>query len=616
MKRKNYLDQAFHELEPKYNAINLTFAIVLFVAGISFLFREGFLFTAVLDISIAMIGVVIHIFRHQIRLQNKMLLTLSILLFFCTQSLLRGGFAGNGLIGMTLIIVLSMTFLDQRMALAFSLLTFVVISTLTVLAYTGVFDLHQLDMSRYTAPVDWLYQTISLGMFFLITYFSIYTIRKMLLDSIEQLSELAYKDQLTGLSNRNYFFEKLPTEKAESIDQKAIIAILDIHKFRLINTFYGVEKGDQVLKAIANVTTAHLTNQISISRIGGNEFALFAVGWDREDLEAYYQKCTDQLISHSNELSGIPKQRFIIAYKAFVFTKEAYVKAFKDVTIALKYAKEHELQGLVAFEESMFMAYEESEMTQSKIQNALASNEFHVYFQGKWDIRKQRICGYEALARWDTADGPISPKVFIELINHSNYMDDFSRMIIQKALADFEGIQSASPYELTLSLNISPLFFLKGRFEQFLIEAIGQTGLSSSQIILEITEDVFIDDYDEISSRVTSLKKAGFSISLDDFGSGYSSLNHLNNIDIDELKVDKSIIDGILENPKSKILFQMVASLASKMGCNLVAEGVETVEQYNCLLEIGCDSIQGYYFSKPQSQAYIIQNLSQNESKD
>lgn len=612
MKKKNYLDQAIHVLEPKYNAINLTFVIVLYLVGISFLFREGFLFTALLDIFMAMIGTIVHVFRHKLVLQKKMLLTLTVLLVFSAQSLVRAGFVGNGLIGLTLIIVISITFLDQGKALFFSLMTILVISTLTVLAYTGIFDLHQLDIARYTAPVDWVYQSISLGLFLMVTYFSIYTIRKMLLDSIEQLSELAYKDQLTGLSNRNYFLEKLPTDKIGDINKKAIIAILDIHKFRLINTFYGVEKGDQLLKSIAKVTSDHQSNQIVLSRIGGNEFALFAIGWDKEDLATYYQKCTDQLLGNTDELSGIPKQRFIIAYKPFIFTKEAYVKSFEDVTIAIKHAKENELQGLVQFEESMFLKYEESEMTRSKIDKALHSDEFHVHFQGKWDIKKQSICGYEALARWDTADGAISPKVFIPLINQSNYMDDFSRMIIQKALSDFEAIQNASPDQLTLSLNISPLFFLEEHFEAFIVEAIRQTQLSSSHIILEITEDVFIEDYDAISLRVDSLKKVGFSISLDDFGSGYSSLNHLNNIDIDELKVDKSIIDGILDNPKSKILYQMVASLASKMGCNLVAEGVETIEQYNCLIEIGCDSIQGYYFSKPQSKEYIIQNYSQN----
>jgi len=275
----------------------------------------------------------------------------------------------------------------------------------------------------------------------------------------------------------------------------------------------------------------------------------------------------------------------------------------------LKYAKENEFQGLVEFKESMFTGYEDKERMRSKIEHALIEDEFHVHFQGKWFIKEQEICGYEALARWNSPGGAISPAVFIPLINKSNYMDDFSRMIINKALADFELIQSASTRRLTLSLNISPLFFLKAQFEDFIIKAIKKTQLSPSQIILEITEDVFINDYDEINQKIIRLKKAGIALSLDDFGSGYSSLNHINNIDIDELKVDKSIIDGILNNPKSLILYQMVASLAEKMGCNLVAEGVETVEQLNCLLEVGCDSIQGYYFSKPLCKEDIIEQI-------
>lgn len=142
-----------------------------------------------------------------------------------------------------------------------------------------------------------------------------------------------------------------------------------------------------------------------------------------------------------------------------------------------------------------------------------------------------------------------------------------------------------------------------------MVESIRETQLLTSQIILEITEDVFINDYDEINSRIISLKREGISVSLDDFGSGYSSLNHLNNIDIDELKVDKSIIDGIIDNPKSKILYQMVVSLAHKLNCTLVAEGVETLEQFELLVEIGCDSIQGYYFSKPQNHNDIIKEI-------
>jgi len=604
--KKNYLDQVFHELEPKYNIINLTFVIVLYVVAISFVFRSGFMVTVIVDSVAAIIGTIIHIFRHRIRLQNKMLLTISVLFVFSIQSLIRGGFVGNGLIGLALIIVISLTFLDRWAATTFILLTVGFLFLLAVLAVTGYFDLNLLNMARYTDPVEWVYQTISLALFATVTYFSIYSIRKMLLGSIEELSELAYKDQLTGLSNRNYFFERLPEDKASDINKQAIIAILDIVNFRMINTFYGVEKGDQLLKSIARISTENKTDQLSLSRIGSNEFALFALDWNKEDLASYYQTCTEDLLSGTKELSVIPKQRFIIAFKQFVFTHESYEKAFKDVTIALKYAKENEIQGLVQYEESMFLGYEEKERMRSKIEHALMDDEFHVHFQGKWHIKEQEICGYEALARWNSPDGPISPATFIPLINKSNYMDDFSRMIIKKALSNFEEIQKASASRLTLSLNISPLFFLKGQFEDFIIKTVGKTQLNPSQIILEITEDVFINDYNEINQKIKNLKMAGFRVSLDDFGSGYSSLNHLNNIDIDELKVDKSIIDGILNNSKSLILYQMVASLAEKMGCHLVAEGVETVEQYNRLLEVGCDSIQGYYFSRPQSKEDII----------
>jgi len=295
--KKNYLDQVFHELEPKYNAINLTFVIVLYVMAITFVFRSGFMVTVIVDSVAAIIGTFIHIFRHRIRLQNKMLLTICVLFIFSTQSLIRGGFVGNGLIGLTLIIVISLTFLDRWAATTFSLLTVGLLLLLSVLAFIGLFDLKLLNFARYIDPLEWVFQTISLGLFALVTYFSIYSIRKMLLGSIEELSELAYKDQLTGLSNRNYFFERLPEDKASEINKTAIIAILDIINFRMINTFYGVEKGDQLLKSIARITTENKTEKLSLSRIGSNEFALFALDWNKEDLAVYYRTCTDDLLS-------------------------------------------------------------------------------------------------------------------------------------------------------------------------------------------------------------------------------------------------------------------------------------------------------------------------------
>jgi len=610
MRKKALLSEITNELNPKYNILNLILTILLIVLGITLFFRKGFVLTAYIDILFGLIGLLIHFFRHKLELQTKLIFTIGLLFIFSVYSINRGGFMGNGLLALALIVVIAMSYLDPFKSTIVSLIATSVIICFTIAIYLGLYDLKKLPLERYYDPLDWIYQSITFVIFTITAFFTIYTIRKLLLKSIMDLKDLAYHDSLTNLYNRNYFLKAMPSELNIHDQKPAIIALLDILNFRLINSLQGVDQGDLFLKIIGEVMIKNATTDVKVARIGSNEFAIIAIGWQPDDFNAYALNCFNELQQHTESMNALPSQRYIAAYKTFSYSKEAFNEAFSHVSLTVKYAKENGIHGRIRFTHEILAIYEKESFLLGHIPVALEKDEFSVHFQGKWNVEAQQFCGYEALARWTLSDGrAISPAIFIPLINKSAYMSIFSKYLVEKAILDFEEIQACTNHRLSLSINISPLFFLSEGFVDYMKTVVENSTFSNDQIILEITEDVFINDYQLVNERVKSLNASNIRISLDDFGTGYSSLSHLNSLDIQEIKMDRSIVTSIAEGEKPIILMETIASMAKRMNCDLVAEGVETIEQFTRVNALGFNLIQGYYFSVPMNKAQIITKL-------
>ena len=631
MDKRRILDNAYKQLEPSYHAINFILGIILFSTGISFFFREGFLFTAIVDLTAAFASFLIHVFRHRIPLRNKMLLTVTMCQLFALQSLYRGGFIGNGLIALVIVVVLSIAFLEKKNAILNAVIATSILILMTIFQITGILDIHRYSSDRLYETVDWVYQSIAFMVFVLVAYHAIITIRELLIESIgklernmetlelqskaleehqKQLERLAYEDKLTGLYNRNYFFD-IPTIYEEYYGKKVIVAVLDIKNFKLINAIYGTDKGDEFLIRIADYIKGLIREGMMISRVGSNEFAFVAFDGNLENMKDLVDIGVAKLAKNSMNFSI--NASFIMAYTEFDFTKENYLEAIRNLNATLKFAKETGLVGLIPYTDEICIKERRESELMERIGSALIKDEFQVYFQGKYSVDDQRIVGYEVLARWFSTDHkPISPMVFIPVVEKAGLVDEFSSLIIMKAFNDFAKIQSRTKIKLTISLNISPLYLFKNELISFLEEGCKDYSISPEQVILEITEDVLINDYTEATKKIHELRNMGYKISLDDFGTGYSSLNYLNEFNIDELKIDKVFLRNIVENKRAQQIVKSLVDMATALGYKLVAEGVETKEQLDVVCELGCPVIQGFYFSKPIDCDSIIESLSEH----
>ena len=236
------------------------------------------------------------------------------------------------------------------------------------------------------------------------------------------------------------------------------------------------------------------------------------------------------------------------------------------------------------------------------LEKAVEHNEFSVVYQSKVNMRTKETVGVEALSRWETANiGEVSPEVFIEKLTKLNLIIPFSKKIITQILSDIPRLKREINPELLVSINISPVMFLEHNFVEYIMNALAEQQVEPGSIILEITEDVFVDDAEKIKQVFTELRSHGIGVSLDDFGKGYSSLSYISSFEFTEIKVDRVFIENICNDKRSYSLFQSICSIAAAYNYKVVAEGVEREDQISTILGAGCDIAQGYYFSKPKA---------------
>jgi len=237
----------------------------------------------------------------------------------------------------------------------------------------------------------------------------------------------------------------------------------------------------------------------------------------------------------------------------------------------------------------------------SQIKKAIAEGEFTAAYQSKVDVKTKEVVGVEGLTRWYSETlGYVSPYEFMQIINTSYLSTKFGEYTMNLMFGDYYNLVNKYGREITLSINISPLFFLDVNFINIVKKYIEKFNLPPDQIIFEITEDVLIYDFEEVRSRIRILHDIGINISIDDFGTGYSSLSYLQEIQADELKIDKSFVDEILTDMRRYEVFSYLCKMAKAYDYNVVVEGVETLEQYEKIKNDEVNLIQGYLFSKPE----------------
>lgn len=419
-------------------------------------------------------------------------------------------------------------------------------------------------------------------------------------DREQKLQYYAYFDGLSGLPNGNLLSETVEGY-IKNGGTHGFFVLIDMKDFKTINSLYGANYGNQLIQRFSQLLSEMEEPCATWARINGNEFGCWLADCEKD---VFIKMMSDLKLRIANAVVQDKldiKLDFYTAYVAYPEEATSYDECYQKANVAMQYAKLNDVGVLTKYDVSMYNDIEHEALIRKYAHVGLAEGEFLLYYQSKVDCRTGQVVGVEALSRWFSKElGNVSPGIFLPIFRRSNLMIEFSEYVVRKALDSFPALQKKYHEALTLSINISPLFFFKDHFVSFIIQEIAARHIHPHQIILEITEDTLIKDPELLNLKVKELRAYGVKISLDDFGTGYSSLNYLRNIALDELKIDKSFIDFLSQDPKAASLFKSIVQIANTFDYQVIAEGVETEEQVHLVSSAGCHIIQGYHYSRPE----------------
>ena len=414
-----------------------------------------------------------------------------------------------------------------------------------------------------------------------------------------RISKLAYEDPVTGFGTWNKFnidARKILDHSSEN-EQFAFISF-DIDKFKAINDMYGHEEGNRILKVIASTVNRNLREGEVFSRVSSdNYYILVRYTSDEEALE----RATSFIEAVEYEITQfVPVLSFGI-YR--IHDKTKAIRKMGDLAdIAKRTVKYGEASSIAFYDDSMMQALREEKHIENEMQSALDRHEFAVYYQPKVALQgKPYVMGAEALVRWIKPDGIISPAKFIPLFERNRFIIKLDFYMIEQVCMDIKSWEKMGYSDVLVSVNMSRDHLTDNSFVQKLYEICQRYQVSPSRIEIEITESAAYDSMDVLSKVFKELKSYGFRVSIDDFGTGFSSLNMLKNLSADVLKLDREFITGTDNEKRANDIVTCVIMLARALGMETICEGIETKEQADKLRRLGCDMAQGYYYAKPMT---------------
>lgn len=434
-------------------------------------------------------------------------------------------------------------------------------------------------------------------------------IRNILKDSRESIIKLAYYDSLTGMYNRNRFMDK--AKELLNSKKEYVFVLLDVNDFKFINETYSYSGGNKLLHHIGDVLNNAIDKEELCFRDNADCFGLLLQFENKQKLEKRLNKIIDE----------IGKQHFDENYKVIcncgIKIIKEYYRNGKDIDmifdrakLALKRAKGNHVSTLMYFDEKMEEESHKRFIIENEMRSALEKHEFQMYLQPKIAIDSGKIIGAEALVRWVNNDKiKYYPDEFIPVFEANGFICELDLYMLEEAcLCLKRGIEKGYTM-IPISVNQSKVLFYRTNYLESLKHILDIYQVDPSLIIIEVTESITINNVNGIKKIIQGLHELGFKVSMDDFGSGYSSLNVLQKLDIDELKLDRDFLMADHQGFKQKKVIESVVNLAKELNISTVSEGVETDDQLSYLKSIHCDIVQGFYYSKPIPYEHLIEDI-------
>ena len=419
-----------------------------------------------------------------------------------------------------------------------------------------------------------------------------------------QIVFMARHDALTGLPNRVLFCERVEQALAQvGRDGGFAVLLLDLDRFKAVNDTLGHPIGDELLRSVAERLQACVREVDTVARLGGDEFVIVQAGLEKAEDATVLARRIIEVLSEPYDIDG---HRVMIGTSIGISAApgdgSSCGKLLKNADVALYRAKADGRGTWRFFEPEMDARLQARRLLELDLREALARDEFDLFFQPLFDLGQDRIGGFEALLRWrHPARGMVSPAEFIPLAEEIGLIVPLGEWILRRACAE----ASKWPGHVNVAVNVSPAQFKSGRLLQSVIAALSAAELPAQRLEMEITESVLLADSAATLATLHALRDLGVRISMDDFGTGYSSLSYLRSFPFDKIKIDQSFIRDLATTEDSGAIVRAITGLGRSLGMRTTAEGVETDEQLTWLRAEGCTEVQGYFFSPPRPAGEI-----------
>lgn len=411
-------------------------------------------------------------------------------------------------------------------------------------------------------------------------------------------------DRITGLPNK-YYFKNIVSNLLENVvdnNKRAAVIIVDLDNFKYVNDSFGHDFGDLLLREVSCNLLASVSDDVIVSRYSGNTFLLFKS--NIIDIQEVISLCSTIAKSFEEPNVVDEKKIYLTASIGISLSPDHgidYNTLLKNADAAMYEAKKNGKNECDFFDNSLSVELNRVYSLQKGLRTALQNNELYVVFQPKVSLDNSVVNGFEALARWESREfGMVSPAEFIPIAESSKMIIPIGSFVLEEVFKKTKCLLNEGNDNFKIAVNLSEMQLREDVVLSDFKKLIKKYRIHPKYIEVEITESMLMKSFDKNVKILEEIKSLGVSIALDDFGTGYSSLNYLTRLPIDVLKIDRSFVVDLINNPKSKCIVETIINLSHQLGIEVVAEGVEDKLQVDYLRTILCDVVQGYYYSKPK----------------